>query len=480
MKSSQILLVFFGIVFGFSVAFLGKFGDGGSGHSPALRVPASSTNSENILEVDQKIKSMKSVQDVKDVIAFTQKLSSENPDDKALKIYSGLLKAFKWTESSVYKYNSDSKNLSSSGIWGTAILRKIHSNGYRAGSHLGPVFDYILGKSGEKKKKWKHFSEFQNYYLNTSKAQVDDAIKTIEEAIADYQSDENLNKTVFTFDIALVVGDEKAQNLLNAQNRYLAVTVEHVRWLLADLYRYQGNMVYLSSYDFDGLSQISSKFKKKYGVRAVVDKIFKTHYSEVPYNRDFYKEIHKSKYKNLFTLRNVKIDGKDPLVVSKEYFQKSVDYRIVAIKGLEVQKEFSAENKYIISPNLMLKGAFTSKGSLEKRRRILSSNKSELYNDPIFSQAFEVNMAEVFNSHNPAIRDLKKLMPKYESFQRNVGKKGDWPKYFHGDAPSSLPDLTLGGVIPAAKSMGDIRKALEILSHDSALPMLSFWLDLFI
>ncbi|MEK6625963.1 MAG: hypothetical protein AABY86_13380 [Bdellovibrionota bacterium] len=452
----------------------------GENSSTSIRRPASGQNSTLTAQIDEKIKAVQSVADVKEVVALTDQLAKDNPGDKALQVYKGMVKVFKATEGIVDRLNSGDNGLSRSELVSVGLIRKLNTNLYRVGPHFGPIFDYVFGQTDKSDlKKIKKYSDLQNHYLNKVYPEVESAIQILNDAVKGDGADD-INKTIFTFDMALLIGEQKADKLINPKNRYLEVTTEHIHWVLADLHRFQAVMSYWASYNFDGIDKLRKKYLRKYGVRSIVDKIFKTHYTEAILARDFYKEITKDQYRNLFTMRDTKVKDKYLLVHSRDHSLASVKHRIRAVKGLEVQKDFGKDNKYIVSPRWLLTLTVANKASLEKRQRILVSTGPQMFNDPFFTQSFELNLAELYNPANASIRDLKRLMPRPENFRRARSKKDSLPLFIYGDAPDSLPDYTMAGIFPKARSMGDLKLAMEILSHDNALPLFGGWMDLFL
>lgn len=452
----------------------------GDNSSMSIRRPASGQNSSLTMQIDERIKTVRSVTDVKEVVALTTQLAKENPNDKGMQVYSAMMKVFKATEGIVDRLNSGDNGLSQSEIVTVGLIRKLNTNLYRVGPHFVPIFDYVFGDTEKSDlKKIKRYSDLQNHYINKVYPEVESAIQILNEVVKGDGADD-LNKTIFTFDLALLIGDSKAEKLINPKNRYLEVTTDHIHWVLADLHRYQAAMSYWASYNFDGIDSLRKKYQRKYAVRGLVDKIFKTHYTEAILARDFYKEIIKDKYRNLFTMRDVKVKDKYLLVHSRDHSLAAVKHRIRAVKGLEVSKDFGKDNKYIVSPRWLLTTTLANKASLEKRQRFLVSTGPQMFNDPFFTQSFELNLAELYNPANASIRDLKRLMPRPENFKRARSKKDRLPLFLYGDAPDSLPDYTMAGIFPKARSMGDLKLAMEVLSHDNALPLFGGWMDLFL
>ncbi|HAZ13460.1 MAG: hypothetical protein A2X86_13100 [Bdellovibrionales bacterium GWA2_49_15] len=452
----------------------------GDNSGTSIRRPASGPNSLLTSQVDEKIKAISSVADVKEVVALTERLAKENPGDKAMQVYRGMIKAFKATEGIVDRLNSGDNGLSQSELVTVGLIRKLNSNLYRIGPHFKPIFDYVFGQTEKNDvKKIKRYSELQNYYISKVYPEVESAIQILNDAVKGDGGDD-LNKTIFTFDLALLLGEQKAEKLINPKNRYLEVTTDHIHWVLADLHRFQASMCYWASYNFDGIDSLRKKYVRKYAVRGLVDRLFKTHYTEAILARDFYKEIIKDQYRNLFTMRDSKVKDKYLLVHSRDHSLASVKHRIRAVKGLEISKDFGKENKYIVSPSWLLTLTLANKASLEKRQRLLVATGPQMFNDPFFTQSFELNLAELYNPANASIRDLKRLMPRPENFHRARSKKDRLPLFLYGDAPDSLPDYTMAGIFPKARSLQDLKLAMEILSHDNALPLFSTWMDLFL
>ena len=127
-------------------------------------------------------------------------------------------------------------------------------------THIPPLLEYLT-QPLPSRSQFKKISDAHTFALKTLIPSIDEAIKRLK-----IIEDETINKKeedlpLLNLDLALVYGEDRIQNLINKKSRFLSAYTSDLILLKAWLQDVQGSLLYLSSYNLNGLHKMINVFR---------------------------------------------------------------------------------------------------------------------------------------------------------------------------------------------------------------------------
>jgi hypothetical protein len=348
-----------------------------------------------------------------------------------------------------------------------SALNRFYSHFDIRAPHI-PHFANFFVWPDKEKKSFSKISDIQHFALQTLAPLIDKSINTLDQVIKDKLKNES-DQVLFQLDLSSLYGEKRVSNLINKKTRFLDIYTSDIILLKAFLQDIQGSLLYVSSYNLDNIHKMINVFRgyvilskaKQFFSRIKGKKRAMTHYQSLSEGKlKMLKKLKsKSKYKHLFTLKNLSYQGKNTLTKAKEYFLKAVQSKMASIK-LANKNLVSSQTKR--SKRLQIESLSNifklSLKHLKLKENLLKGPMT--VHDQLFSENVKVNVNALFDPNNHYIKDLKRLFPNPSDFK--VGTYN-----FQKNKPikikSGLPSLTLGGLLPEIKDFGELKKKKFLL-----------------
>ena len=367
-----------------------------------------------------------------------------------------------------------------------SFLHKYYSNFDIRPSHIPPLWQYMTSPIPSSNQ-FKTVSEAQSFTLKTIIPSIDEAIKRLKMIENENIDNKNEDLSLLNLDLALIYGEKRTKNLINKKSRFLNIYISDLILLKSWFQDLQGSLLYLSSYNLDGLHKMINVFRghivlgnaKKFFSRLRLSKNRLTNYEALSEAKLFMlkKLLTRKRYKNLFRIKNTNYNGSHTLIKSKEFFLNAVQSKMKAIKisnknilnnDLNRSRRLGIEsgNDFF---NLSLK-------HLQLKRKLLKG--PLVVHDRLFTEKVKVNLNALFNPNNSAIRDLKNLLPRPRHFQKGL-------HHFKKNRPlksqTGLPFLNLGGLLPEINDFKDLKRKKFLLIQRAGVGFpLGLWLTVLI
>ncbi len=247
-------------------------------HQPTFRVPSSEFMSEKertfVEEVNRKLISIKSKDQVIPAIKELQDLVSQNPDMKVLKLYELSLRQIPLMEGIVWRLRPLVEACYTCHVRILSYIKWQYSKTYLMGPHVSALLDFFV-EPNKNEKPFESFSEVQDFISSTMIPIAEGAYKDLDNIINSAPEG-----YLFDLDSYLALGfdddnnvrfisDEKRQRKIVRGNlhlykarkaRSLALMYYGVNYNVEDIPAYINEIV-----KHTGLNSIDSKFQKKLG-----------------------------------------------------------------------------------------------------------------------------------------------------------------------------------------------------------------------